>query len=66
MEEYRLTEEQRVSLEGQEYASDSYFSPFQDINNSWFISTQEVRDTVNEDYLWVKDLPLESYTPKTD
>jgi hypothetical protein len=59
-----LTIEQKDSLIGQWYAPDSYFNPIQDANNNWIISTEEMEQCVNPDYLWVKDIPLIEYVPK--
>jgi hypothetical protein len=59
-----LTVEQRNSLIGQWYAPDSYFNPIQDAQDNWIISTQEMEQCVNPDYLFVKDLPLIEYIPK--
>jgi hypothetical protein len=59
-----LTNEQKNSLVGQLYAPDSYFNPIQDINLNWVISTQEIEDCVNEEFIWVKDLPLIEFEPK--
>jgi hypothetical protein len=43
---------------------DCYFNPIQDINDNWIISTQEIDECVNPDFLWVKDLELITYEPK--
>ena len=59
-----LTIEQKDSLVGQWYAPDSYFNPIQDAQDNWIISTEEMEQCVNPDYLWVKDLPLIEYLPK--
>jgi hypothetical protein len=59
-----LTIEQKDSLIGQWYAPDSYFNPIQDAQDNWVISTEEMEQCVNPDYLWVKDLPLIEYLPK--
>ncbi len=59
-----LTTEQKNSLIGQEFATDCYFNPIQDLNLNWVISTQEIEDCVNEEFIWVKDLPLIEFEPK--
>jgi predicted DNA-binding transcriptional regulator len=59
-----LTELQKDELLGQLYAPDSYFNPIQDINNNWIISTEEMEQCINPEYLWVKDLELIPYEPK--
>jgi len=59
-----LTLEQKNEIAGQLYAEDSYFNPIQDINNDWVISTQEMNECINPNFMWVKDLPLIDYEPK--
>jgi len=59
-----LTEVQKDELVGQQYTEDSYFNPIQDINDNWIISTEEMEQCVNPEYLWVKDLNLIPYEPK--
>ena len=61
---YLLTEEQKNSLIGKRYFSNSYFNPIQDINDNWIISEYEVLNAENEDILWVKDLQQIEYQPK--
>jgi hypothetical protein len=56
-----LTIEQKDELIGQSYAQDSYFYPVQDADNNWIISTQEIDNCVNEQFLWIKELPLIEY-----
>ena len=59
-----LTEAQKNELLGQLYATDSYFNPIQDIEYNWVISTEEQEFCIEEEFLWVKDLPLIIYKPK--
>jgi len=59
-----LTEAEKDSLVGQQYAPDSYFNPIQDINDNWVISIEEMEFCVNPEFQWVKDLPLIPYEPK--
>lgn len=59
-----LTVEQRDSLIGQTYAEDSFFNPISDLNDNWVISIEEINLCTNEEFLWVKDLPLIDYEPK--
>jgi hypothetical protein len=59
-----LTEIQKDELVGQLYDLDSYFNPIQDINDNWIISTEEIEQCVNPNFLWVRDLPLIEYIPK--
>lgn len=60
-----LTVEQKDELVGQEYAPDSFFNPIQDDTDQWVISIEEMEYCTNELFLWVKDLPLIIYVPKT-
>jgi hypothetical protein len=60
-----LTVEQKDSLLIQWYAPDSYFNPIQDLNDNWVISVEEMANCVNEEFIWVKDLPLIIYEPKS-
>ena len=59
-----LTVEQKDSLLVQWYAPDCYFNPIQDINDNWVISVEEMDNCTNEEFMWVKDLPLIIYEPK--
>lgn len=59
-----LTELQKDELQGQWYAPDSYFNPIQDLNDNWIISVEEIEQTVNPDFMWVKDLEMIPYEPK--
>jgi hypothetical protein len=59
-----LTETQKDELVGQEYAPDSYFNPIMDNADNWVISIEEMANCTNEEFIWVKDLPLIIYEPK--
>ena len=59
-----LTIEQKDLIVGQQYTTDSYFNPIQDLNDNWIISIEEMQYCTNVDYLWVKDLDLIIYEPK--
>lgn len=59
-----LTEIQKNILIGQQYMSDSYFNPIQDINDNWIISIEEIDFCDNPDLLWIKTLSLIDYEPK--
>jgi hypothetical protein len=59
-----LTVEQKDSLLIQLYAPDSYFNPIQDLNDNWIISVEEMTNCTNEEFAWVKELPLIIYEPK--
>jgi hypothetical protein len=59
-----LTIEQKDLIVGQQYTTDSFFNPIQDLNDNWVISIEEMEYCTNVDYLWVKDLDLIIYEPK--
>ena len=59
-----LTIEQKDLLVGKWFAPDSHFNAVQDINDNWFISVEEIDQCVNEEFMWVKDLPLIVYNEK--
>ena len=58
-----LTETQKDQLIGQLYAPYSYYNPIQDFYDNWIISVGEIECT-NEEFIWLKDVPLIPYTPK--
>jgi hypothetical protein len=58
-----LTIEQKEKLVGVEFEPSSYFNPVQDVSNNWIISTTEMDDNINPDFMWVKDLPLIEWIP---
>jgi hypothetical protein len=59
-----LTETEKNQLVGQQYASDSYFNPIQDIDDNWIISIEEMQYCTVQEFLWVKELDLIVYNPK--
>jgi hypothetical protein len=60
---YLLTEQQKNEIVGQQFASNSYFNPIQDDKDNWVIFEEEVRGCVNEDFMWVENLPTIEYVP---
>lgn len=59
-----ITIEQKNLLLGQQYASDSYFNPIQDLDNNWVISKEEIEQNTNENFSWLTNLELIEYKPK--
>lgn len=59
-----LTEEQKDSIVGQQFTTDSFFNPIQDKNDNWIISVEEMAYCTNSTFLWVKDLDLIPYERK--
>lgn len=57
-----LTEQQAIELTGQEYTDYSYFNPIV-LNGEWAITMEEIVNCTNEQFMWVKDLPLIPYVP---
>lgn len=53
-----ITEQEMQLLFEQEFTEDSFFYPVQDCNLNWIISEQEIEQTTNPEFIWVKDLPL--------
>lgn len=60
-----LTEQEKDLLINKLYAPDSFFNPIQDLFDQWVISTQEIDQCENIEFIWVKDLPLITYQAKT-
>lgn len=56
-----LTINQKDSLEGQLVSPDGYFNPERDINSDWFISQEEIENSVFPEHDWIKDLVLTEY-----
>jgi len=61
MNKYKLTIEQKESLIGQTWDNVQYFNPILDADGIWLISIEEVNFCTNENFQWVKDLPLINY-----
>ena len=60
---YKLETQQRNLLVGQQFAPDQYFNPVPDIDGVYFIFEGEVEGCVNEEFMWVKELPTAEYIP---
>lgn len=56
-----LTEEQKDILIGIELCQDNFFNPIQDADGNWVISEEEVTACDNENFYWVKELPIIEY-----
>jgi hypothetical protein len=57
MKVFKLTEAQKEQLKTVEFVSDNFYNPIQDANNVWIITQQEIDQTTDENFTWVKDLP---------
>ena len=53
-----ITQEQRDSIFGQKLDGVTYFNPQLDYNGKWYISSEEIEQTTDPNFLWVKDLAL--------
>jgi hypothetical protein len=60
---YKISDKQKDLLLNKEFMVDSYFNPIQDIDDSWFIFTEEVEQCTNQDFEWLKDLTLSDFIP---
>ena len=58
MKGVKLTIEQKNILKVQKFDNVQYYNPVLDNNNEYFISEQEVEQTINSETQWVKDEPL--------
>jgi len=58
-----LTEQQALDLTDQEYTNYCYFNPII-LDNNWIITMEEIVNCTNEQFMWVKDLPLIPYVPQ--
>jgi hypothetical protein len=57
-----LNIEQKDILEGQYFGEDQMFNPVQDTDGDWIITTTEMYNCINPDYMWVRDLSLIQWT----
>jgi hypothetical protein len=63
MKVYKLNLQQKKQLKLVEFIEDNVYSPTQDAEGNWFISEEEVNQTKDVNFLWVKDLPQIEYNP---
>jgi len=62
---YKLTNLQKEELVGQQFDLYQFFNPVLDIEDVYFIFEGEVDNCVNDEFMWVKDLPTAEYVPPT-
>ena len=60
-----INQYQKDLIHEKEFAPDSYFNVEEDADGNYFIGIEE-RMACNNQYSWVKDLPLIDYNPKPD
>lgn len=57
----KLTLAQKNKLFEKEFLPDMVYNPFQDIDDNWCISVEEIEQSTRT---WIKNLPLIEYVPK--
>ena len=62
---YKLTIEQKESIQGVFFTDATFFNCVEDINGDWFLflSEQDKQAFKDSDYMWLFDLPQAEYTP---
>jgi hypothetical protein len=60
---YRMTIEQAESIQGKEFAPDSYFNPVPDINGDMFIFHSEYEFAPRPEYDWFDTLDQADFVP---
>jgi len=59
-----LTENQKNLLVGQKFSEGSFFNQVQDADDNWVISYEEIQQSNNPSFWWIKDLALIDYNRK--
>jgi hypothetical protein len=67
MEGYKLTINQKDSIQGVMYAPDQYFNCVQDINGDWFtfLSPDDMITIADSEWSWIPECPVAEYVPPT-
>lgn len=62
---YKLTIEQKINIQGKEYAPYQAFNCVQDINNIWFtfLTDEDKILIANTEYSWLLECPQAEYVP---
>lgn len=60
----KLTLAQKNLIIDKDFDIDMKFNPFQDADDNWCISIEEINQYKRKKYNWVKDIPLIEYNPK--
>lgn len=60
---YLLTSEQADALRGQYINSATQYNPVLDGVGRWIITNEQVEQTENPEFLWVKSLPTIEHVP---
>ena len=62
-QQIKLTEEQARSIYGQELAPGWAFLMHLDINGDYFLDPYQVENCSNQEFNWLKEMPLSEYVP---
>lgn len=67
MDGYKLTIQQKDSIQGVSYAPDQYFNCVQDINGDWFtfLSDSDIIIITGSEWSWILECPYVEYVPPT-
>ena len=67
MEGYKLTENQKESIQGVSYAPDQHFNCVQDTNGVWFtfLSADDIISVSGTEWSWLLECPIEEYIAPT-
>jgi hypothetical protein len=65
MDGYKLTIQQKDSIQGVCYADAQYFNCVQDINGEWFtfLSDADIIIVTDSEWAWILDCPFVEYVP---
>jgi hypothetical protein len=61
-----ITKEEKDKLIGQQFMTDVYFNPIQDLNDNWVISSEEIDQSKDKEIISFKDLRLSTHQAKKD
>jgi outer membrane biosynthesis protein TonB len=59
-----ITKEQKDKLIGQQFMTDVYFNPIQDLDGNWVISSEEIDQSEDKEIISFKDLRLRAHQAK--
>lgn len=67
MDGYKLTLQQKDSIQGVSYAPDQYFNCVTDINGDWFtfLSDSDIIIITDSEWAWILECPFVEYVPPT-
>lgn len=54
----KLTMYEVEALSGKTYSNGCYYNPIQDKNDNWVISKEEIDQTTDPEFLWIKSIYL--------